>query len=89
LLFDGISVPDSGDAFGAAMEVLAAVRKVKSEAKVSVKTPLKSLKISGSSEDLKTLKLVWSDLLGTVGAQGAEVSEQKPETGRFEVKAEL
>jgi hypothetical protein len=76
LLFDGISAPDSGDAFGAAMEVLAAVRKVKSEAKVSVKTPLKSLKIVGSSEDIKVLKLVWDDLLGTVGAQGAEVSDR-------------
>jgi valyl-tRNA synthetase len=87
--FNGISVPDSGDAFGAAMEVLAAVRKVKSEAKVSVKTPLKSLKITGSPDDLKILKQVWNDLLGTVGAQEAEVSEQKPETGRFEIKAEL
>ena len=68
---------------------MSAVRKVKSEAKVSVKTPLKSLKIAGSSEDLKVLKLVWQDVLGTVGAQQAEATEGKVEGGKFEVKAEL
>jgi valyl-tRNA synthetase len=87
--FNNLAAPDQGDPFGAAMEVLAAVRKVKSEAKVSVKTPLKSLKITGSFEDIKALKLVWSDLLGTVGAQQAEVADSKVEIGRFEVKAEL
>ncbi|MBI4726958.1 valine--tRNA ligase [candidate division TA06 bacterium] len=87
--FAGISGSQTGDPFGAATEVLSAVRKVKSEAKVSVKTPLKSLKIAGSSEDLKALKLVWSDLLGTVGAQKAVVIEGQVENGKFEVKAEV
>jgi valyl-tRNA synthetase len=87
--FREISPAAGGDPFGAAMEVLSAVRKVKSEAKVSVKTPLKALKISGSSEDLKVLKLVWQDVLGTVGAQEAEALEGQVEDGQFEVKAEL
>ena len=87
--FKDIKPSAEGDPFGAAMEVLSAVRKVKSEAKVSVKTPLKSLKISGSSEDLKVLKSVWGDLLGTVGAQEAAALEGNVEGGKFEVKAEL
>ncbi|MDO9391391.1 MAG: valine--tRNA ligase [bacterium] len=87
--FKDIKPSAEGDPFGAAMEVLSAVRKVKSEAKVSVKTPLKTLKISGSSEDLKVLKLVWQDVLGTVGAQEAETIEGKVEGGKYLVKAEL
>jgi len=87
--FAGVAKPTTEDAFGAAMEVLAAVRKAKSEAKVSVKTPLKGLSISGAAGDLAALKAVWGDLMGTVGAEGAETSEGKIEGGRFAVKAEL
>jgi valyl-tRNA synthetase len=87
--FACIARPSLEDAFGGAMDILAAVRKVKSEAKVSVKTPLKSLKIAGSPEDLKVLNLIRNDLLETAGAQDVDVSENKNETSRFEVKAEL
>lgn len=87
--FSGLAKPGVNDAFGAAMEILAAVRKIKSEAKVSVKTPLISLKITGSSEDMKVLKLVWQDVLGTVGAQEAEAAEGQVEGSRFGIKAGL
>ena len=87
--FAGIAKPEKDDAFGAAMEVLAAVRKAKSEAKVSVKTPLKSLSIAGGAGDLAALKAVWGDLLGTVGAEGGETAEKKVEGARFVVRAEI
>ncbi|MDQ7799592.1 MAG: valine--tRNA ligase [Candidatus Edwardsbacteria bacterium] len=87
--FSGVAKPGVNDAFGAAMEVLSAVRKTKSEAKVSVKTPLKGLSISGNEEDIKVIKLIWNDLLQTAGAREAETSFAKPAAGRFEIKAEL
>ncbi len=87
--FSGITKPGVNDAFGAAMEVLAMVRKTKSEAKVSVKTPLKSLSIAGSDDDIKVIKMIWNDLLQTAGARDAETSVAKPAASRFETKAEL
>lgn len=87
--FTGIAKPKMDDAFGAAVEVLAAVRKAKSEAKVSVKTPLKRLSIFGSAGDLAAIRSVWGDLLGTAGAQDAETSERNVEGSRFEVQVEI
>jgi len=87
--FAGIAKPEKDDAFGAAVKVLAAVRKAKSEAKVSVKTPLKSLSIYGAANDLAALKAVWGDMLGTVGAEDAETAEREVAEGRFEVKVIL
>ncbi len=87
--FSGLAQPEADDAFGAAVEVMAAVRKIKSEAKVSVKTPLKSLSIWGAAGDLEALRAVWADLLGTVGATEAETVERKVEGARFEVMAEI
>ncbi|HBZ86714.1 MAG TPA: hypothetical protein DEO67_06230 [Candidatus Edwardsbacteria bacterium] len=87
--FKDIAPSAEGDPFGAAMEVLSVVRKAKSEAKVSVKTPLKSLTISGDEGDIKVIKLIWNDLMQTAGARDAETSVAKPEASRFEIKAEL
>ncbi len=87
--FSGIPKPEMNDAFGATMEILAAVRKVKSEAKVSVKTPLKSLAISGKSDDIKIIGAIQGDLFPTLGTQEAKTIEKSVETARFEVKAEL
>lgn len=87
--FAGIAKPLNEDAFGAALEVLAATRKVKSEAKVSVKTPLKSLEISGSEEDLKAIKAIESDLLPTVGASDAKIIIGHSENSRFTISAQL
>jgi valyl-tRNA synthetase len=87
--FAGIAKPEKDDAFGAAVEVLAAVRKAKSEAKVSVKTPLKGLSVSGAAGDLAALRAVWNDMLGTVGAEGADTAEKNVAEGRFEVKVIL
>jgi len=87
--FVPIAKPGMEDAFGAAMEVLSAVRKVKSEAKVSVKTPLKNITISGSQSDLEVIKRIEYDLLPTVGADKVSVSEIKIGEGRYAVNAEL
>ncbi len=87
--FAGIAKPMNEDAFGAAMEVLAATRKVKSEAKVSVKTPLRTLEISGREEDIQAIETIKGDLLPTVGASEAKIIIGHSETARFTISAQL
>lgn len=87
--FVDVPAPRCGDTLGAAMEVLALVRKAKSEAKVSVKTPLQSLTIAGSRDDLNILKPILNDLLPTLGAAQAELEEKILENIRYEVRVKI
>ncbi len=87
--FQAVARPERNDAFGAAREVLAAVRKAKSEAKVSVKTPLRSLTIAGRSDDLEAVRSVSVDLLATAVAGRMDLVEKEIEGQRYQIKAEL
>jgi valyl-tRNA synthetase len=84
-----VPLPGEKDPFGAAVEVLAVVRKVKSEAKVSLKAPLRDLSITGEESDLKALRAVLHDLLPTSEAPDARIQAGTVEVGRFAVEAEL
>jgi len=59
-----------GDVLTTAIEVLAMIRKAKGEAKVSMRTPVESLSVSGPSESLALFRLVEDDVrsAGRVGS---------------------
>jgi len=84
-----IPLPAEKDPFGAAVEVIAAVRKVKSEARVSLKAPLGDLCITGEAEDLAALRSVLGDLVPTSEAQEARLAEGRVEGSRFAIRATL
>jgi valyl-tRNA synthetase len=71
-------------ALEAATRVLAEVRRAKSEAKVSMKTPVTRLTVRADADFHARLQLGLSDLLAAAGAEAVESSE-----GEFEVTAEL
>jgi valyl-tRNA synthetase len=56
---------EDGGAFDAAVDVLAQVRRAKSEAKVSIKTPVDHLEVRGSEERVASLRSVLDDVLAT------------------------
>ena len=84
-----VASPSEKEPYGAAVEVLREIRRVKGEAKVSMKTPLQSLEIKGASEDLKAIQSVLADLLAVSEAASAELVEGMVEGGRFKVNATL
>ncbi len=84
-----IPKPEVNDPFGAAVEVLREVRRVKSEAKVSLKAPLAELAVTGKESDLTALKSVLRDLLPTSEVSEASLVEGAVEGARFLVKAVL
>jgi len=84
-----VAAPDEDDPFGAAVEVLREVRRVKSEAKVSLKAPLSELSVTGKESDLKALRSVLRDLLPTSEIGDASLSEGPVEGSRYQVKAVL
>jgi valyl-tRNA synthetase len=83
------ALPVENDPFGAAVEVLREVRRVKSEAKVSLKAPLSELTVTGKADDLTALRAVLNDLLPTSEVSEASLVEGPVEGARFQVKAVL
>jgi hypothetical protein len=69
--------------------VLFEVRRIKSEAKVSVKTPLRELKITGSAKTLNAIRSVLGDLLSVTNASSAVLTEELIPEGQFKVNAAL
>ena len=54
--------------------VLSKVRRAKTEAKTSMKTPVKVLTVQGSSESIKALQIAINDLCGAAGAKEMELT---------------
>jgi hypothetical protein len=77
------------DPYGAAVKVLFEVRRIKSEAKVSMKTPLRNLEITGSAKTLSGLRSVLDDLLSVTNAPAAVLTEGLIPEGQFKVQATL
>jgi valyl-tRNA synthetase len=69
-------LPAGGDStlFDPVVEVLAQIRKAKSEAKVSIKFPVKSVRVSGPHDQLKHLEAALPDLLTTGNVESHELS---------------
>ncbi|MCB0346674.1 MAG: valine--tRNA ligase, partial [Bdellovibrionales bacterium] len=91
---DEVSTVAKGDGtlVDCCVEILDKIRQEKSDAQVSLKTPVTSLEISASDENLALLKLGIDDVLrtGRVDEQGLKFSSSQPADGkRFEVKVEL
>jgi valyl-tRNA synthetase len=84
-----IPLPEEGDPYGAAVEVLREVRKIKSDAKLSMKTPVKSLEIIGSRKSLKAINSVLGDLLSVTNVSTAVLTESTVEKAQIEVQAVL
>jgi valyl-tRNA synthetase len=84
-----VALPKEQDPYGAAVKVLLEVRRIKSEAKVSVKTPLRDLAITGSPNALNALRSVLDDLLSVTNASRAVLKEGVVEQGQFDVQATL
>jgi len=67
--------------------VLFEVRRIKSEAKVSVKTPLRNLEITGSAKTLSVIRSVLDDLLSVTNAPSAVLNEEAIAEGQIKVQA--
>jgi valyl-tRNA synthetase len=69
-------LPKIGDAglFDPVVEVLAQIRKAKSEAKVSIKYPVKHLRVDGPADQLKLLEAALPDLVTTGNVEGHELT---------------
>jgi valyl-tRNA synthetase len=68
-----VNTGEDNSCFDAAVSVLTQVRRAKSQAQVSMKFPVKRLRITGSESELGGLKLVLEDVLETTNAEGAEL----------------
>ncbi|HEY6365806.1 MAG TPA: valine--tRNA ligase [Candidatus Binatia bacterium] len=75
------------DPYGAAVKVLFEVRRIKSEAKVSMKTPLRNLEINGSAKVLSAIRSVLNDLLSVTNAPSAVLKEGAVPDAQFLVRA--
>jgi valyl-tRNA synthetase len=84
-----VALPEEEDPYGAAVKVLFEVRRIKSEAKVSVKTPLRDLEITGSAKTLSAIRGVLGDLLSVTNAPSAVLTEGSIPEGQFKVRATL
>ena len=84
-----VALPLEEDPYGAAVKVLFEVRRIKSEAKVSVKTPLRDLEITGSAKTLSAIRSVLGDLLSVTNAPSAVLTEEPIPEGQFKVQATL
>jgi valyl-tRNA synthetase len=84
-----VALPVEPDPYGAAVEVLREVRKMKSEAKVSMKASLKNLEIVGSTDALAAVRSVLGDLLAVTNASAAVLNEGTVEEGLFTIRATL
>ena len=84
-----VALPLEEDPYGAAVKVLFEVRRIKSEAKVSMKTPLRNLEINGSAKVLSAIRSVLDDLLSVTNAPSAVLTEGPIPEGQFKVQATL
>src|SRR4029077_5849858 len=84
-----VALPEEENPYGAAVKVLFEVRRIKSEAKVSVKTPLRDLEITGSAKTLSAIRSVLGDLLSVTNARSAVMTEEPIPEGQFKVQATL
>jgi len=82
-----VALPLEEDPYGAAVKVLFEVRRIKSEAKVSMKTPLRNLEITSSAKILSALRSVLDDLLSVTNAPSAVLKEGAVPDGQFRVQA--
>ena len=85
----GVAVPSEEDPYGAAIKVLFEVRRIKSEAKVSVKTPLRDLEITGSAKTLSALRCVLGDLLSASNAPSAVLKDDGEAKRQIKIHATL
>ena len=83
-------LPDAVDdgCFDVAVEVLARIRKAKSEAKVSIKWPVTDLSISGSRTKLDLLTTVLDDVLSTGNVRRHSLTETEGDDVAVEVTLE-
>jgi valyl-tRNA synthetase len=83
-------LPDAVDdgCFDVAVEVLARIRKAKSEAKVSIKWPVTDLSISGSRTKLDLLTTVIDDVLSTGNVRRHSLTETEGDDFAVEVTLE-
>jgi valyl-tRNA synthetase len=83
-------LPDAVDdgCFDVAVEVLARIRKAKSEAKVSIKWPVTDLSISGSRTKLDLLTTVLDDVLSTGNVRRHSLTETEGDDLTVEVTLE-
>ena len=79
---------EDGGRFDAAVEVLTQVRRVKSEAKVSLRTPVERLVVTAPSYTLALLKEVIDDVNATLNVRDLELVETDVATG-ITTKVEL
>ena len=84
-----VALPSEEDPYGAAVQVLFEVRRLKSEAKVSVKTPLRELEIKGSAKTLSAIRSVLGDLISVTNAPAAVLKEEAVAEGQVKVHATL
>jgi valyl-tRNA synthetase len=82
-----IGLPLEEDPYGAVVKVLFEVRRVKSEAKVSMKTPLRNLEINGSANILSAIRSALDDLLSVTNAPSAVLREEAMPDGQLQVQA--
>lgn len=82
-----VGLPLEEDPYGAAVKVLFEVRRIKSEAKVSMKTPLRNLEINGSPKVLSAIRSVLDDLLSVTNAPSAVLKEGAVPDEQFQVQA--
>jgi valyl-tRNA synthetase len=84
-----VALPSEEDPYGAAVKVLFEVRRIKSEAKVSMKAPLQNLEITGTAKTLSAIRSVLGDLLSVANAPSAVLTEGPIPEGEFKVQASL
>jgi valyl-tRNA synthetase len=84
-----VTLPEEEDPYGSAVKVLFEVRRIKSEAKMSVKTPLRDLEITGSAKTLSAIRSVLGDLLSVTNARNALFNVENMADGQIKVHANL
>jgi valyl-tRNA synthetase len=84
-----VALPEEQDPYGAAIKVLFEVRRIKSEAKVSVKTPLRNLEITGAAKTLSAIRSVLGDLLSVTNATSAVLTEGPIPKRQFKLQTTL
>ena len=73
--FEGIAPPDDAESFAAAVAAIAAVRRFKADAKVSLGAPLARVALAGAPEMATRLRAVTSDVSAAARAAELEVRE--------------
>jgi valyl-tRNA synthetase len=85
---DELPAAEDDGCFDVAVEVLARIRKAKSEAKVSIKWPVTDLSISGSRTKLDLLTTVLDDVLSTGNVRRHSLTETEGDDVTVEVTLE-